>query len=350
MFEKLFQAAISHNANDVHLSVGAPPVLRVGGQLVRLKTDDLTIEDIDGVMRALTPPSCMVMLSKTGNTDFAFDYEQHRFRITVFRQRGKIGMVMRHFRNVMFTPQELRIPKQVCDKILHSKGLFLASGPTGCGKTTTIASMIDLINQNQGKHIITIEDPVELLHPHKTSIITQREVGTDVSSFADGLRWSMRQDPDVIIVGEIRDQETARISLRAADTGHLVMGTIHARSCASAITRMISEFSSDEQPFIRMQLAEALLGITNQALVPTYDNRNVVSVMEILINTPTVSSLIRQEKESMVGDEIRKGKTSGMLDFEENLWNLCVSKEVNFKDALYFSRDQHRFQDRVAGR
>lgn len=350
MFEKLFQAAISHNANDVHLSVGVPPVLRVGGQLVRLKTADLTIEDIDGVMRELTPPSCMVMLSKTGNTDFAYDYDDHRFRVTVFRQRGKIGMVMRHFRNILFTPKELRIPKQVCERILHSKGLFLASGPTGSGKTTTIASLVDMINQKQSKHIITIEDPVELLHPHKTSIITQREIGTDVSSFADGLRWSMRQDPDVIVVGEIRDQETARISLSAADTGHLVLGTIHARSCASAITRMVSEFSADEQPFIRMQLSEALLGITNQALVPTYDNRNVVAVMEILTNTPTVSSLIRQEKEALVGDEIRKGKTSGMLDFEENLWNLCVSKEVNFKEALYFSRDQTRFQERWANK
>lgn len=350
MFEKLFQAAISHNANDVHVSVGAPPVLRVGGQLVRLKTGDLTVEDIDGIMRALTPPSCMVMLSKTGNTDYSYDYDNHRFRITVFRQRGKVGMVMRHFRNILFTPQELRIPRQVCEKVLHSKGLFLASGPTGSGKTTTIASIIDLINQNQGKHIITIEDPVELLHPHKTSLITQREIGTDVKSFVDGLHWSMRQDPDVIVVGEIRDQETARVSLRAADTGHLVMGTIHARSCASTITRIISEFPSEEQPFIRMQLAEALLGITNQALVPTFDNRGVLSIMEIMMNSSTISSLIRQEKENLITDEIRKGKALGMMDFEENLWNACVSKEVSFQKALYFSRDQKRFQERMAGK
>ncbi len=348
MFEKLFQAAISNNANDVHLSVGAPPVLRVGGQLIRLKTDNLTIEEIDNIMRALTPPSCMVMLSKTGNTDFSFDYDDHRFRITVFRQRGKVGIVMRHFRNILFTPKELRIPKQVTERILHSKGLFLTSGPTGSGKTTTIASIIDVINQQQSKHIITIEDPVELLHTHKKSLITQREIGTDVNSFADGLHWSMRQDPDVIVVGEIRDRETAHVSLQAADTGHLVMGTIHARSCASAITRIVSEFNPAEQPFIRMQISEALLGITNQALVPTYDHRNVISVMEILINNPTIGSLIRQEKESHVGDEIRKGKSSGMLDFEEGLWSLCVSKEIKFKDALYFSRDPERFKSRMA--
>ncbi len=350
MFEKLFQAAISHNANDIHLSAGAPPTLRVGGKLVRLKTDDLSIKDIENVMRGLTPPSCMVMLAKTGNTDYAYDYDGHRFRITVFRQQGKVGMVMRHFRNILFTPQELRIPQQVCDKILHAKGLFLASGPTSSGKTTTIASLIDLININQSKHIITIEDPVELVHPHKKSIMTQREIGTDVNSFVSGLHWSMRQDPDVIVVGEIRDQETARTSLQAADTGHLVMGTIHARSCASAITRIVSEFPPAEQSFIRAQLSEALLGITNQALVPTYDNRGVLSVMEILMNSSTVSSLIRQEKENLVGDEIRKGKGLGMMDFEENLWNLCVSKEVNFNEALYFSRDQIRFKERRAGK
>ena len=346
MFEKLFQAAINHNANDIHLSVGAPPVLRVGGKLIPLKTDNLTVEDINNVMRGLTPASCMVMLSKTGNTDFAYDYDEHRFRITVFRQRGKVGMVMRHFRNILFTPKELRIPEQVCEKVLHSKGLFLASGPTGSGKTTTIGSLIDLININQSKHIVTIEDPVELVHPHKSCIITQREVGTDVNSFVDGLHWSMRQDPDVIVVGEIRDQETARTSLRAADTGHLVMGTIHARSCASAITRIVSEFSSEEQSFIRSQLSEALLGIITQALVPTYDGRGVLSVMEILMNTATVSSLIRQEKENLVSDEIRKGKALGMMDFDENLWNLCVSKAINFNDALYFSRDQVRFKER----
>lgn len=349
MFEKLFQAAISHNANDVHLAVGAPPTLRVGGQLVRLKTGNVTVEEIDKIMRTMTPPSCMVMLSKTGNTDFAYEYDGHRFRITVFRQRGKVGIVMRHFRNILFTTQELRIPKQVCEKILHSKGLFLASGPTSSGKTTTIASIIDLINSTQGKHIITIEDPVELLHPHKKSIITQREIGTDVNSFVDGLHWSMRQDPDVIIVGEIRDLETARTSIQAADTGHLVMGTIHARSCASAITRIVSEFPSVEQDFIRVQFAEALLGITNQALVPNYDNSGVLSVMEILMNSPTVSSLIRQKKENLVGDEIRKHKNLGMMDFEENLWKLCISKEVNFNEALYFSRDQIRFAERRTG-
>ncbi len=344
MIEKIFQVAISHNANDVHLSVGAPPILRVGGKLLKLKADPLVEEEIEQIMRSLTPPRYMVDLSKSGNTDFAYNYNDHRFRITVFRQCDTIAMVMRHFRNVLFTPKDLRIPEEVSRSVLHHKGLFLVSGPTGSGKTTTLSSLIDLINSNQSKHIITIEDPVEIVHKHKKSLITQREIGTDVESFVEGLHWSMRQDPDVIVVGEIRDLETARIALKAADTGHLVMGTLHARSVSSAITRIISEFPSDEQPFVRLQFAEALLGIVNQVLVPTIDGQDVMSVMEIMLNSPTISSLIRQEKEHLVSDEIRKGKSLGMMSFEDDLRSLCVSKKVNLPEAVDFSREPKAFK------
>ncbi len=344
MIDKIFKAAISHDANDVHLSEGAPPVLRVGGKLLRLQAKALGADDIEQIMRFITPPRCMVDLSKTGNTDFAYDYNEHRFRVTVFRQCGTIGIVMRHFRNVLFTPEDLRIPNEVRQSILHHKGLFLVSGPTGSGKTTTLASLIDLINSTQHKHIITIEDPVEIVHKHKKSLITQREIGSDVASFVDGLYWSMRQDPDVIVVGEIRDLETSRISLKAADTGHLVLGTLHARSVSSAITRIISEFPAGEQAFVRLQFAEALLGIINQVLVPTLDGQAVMSVMEIMVNSPTISSLIRREKESNVPDEIRKGRKLGMVNFEDDLHSLCVSKDINLKEAVFFSRDAEAFK------
>lgn len=344
MIEKIFQAAISNKANDIHLSEGASPVLRLGGKLHSLKTKPLVTDDIEKIMRFITPPRCMVNLSKTGNTDFSYDYNDHRFRVTVFRQCGTIGIVMRHFQNVLFTPEDLRIPKEVRQSILHNKGLFLVSGPTGSGKTTTLASLIDLINSTQNKHIVTIEDPVEIVHQHKKSIITQREIGTDVATFVDGLYWSMRQDPDVIVVGEIRDLETSRISLKAADTGHLVMGTLHARSASSAITRIISEFPAGEQAFIRLQFAEALLGIVNQLLVPTFDGQSVMSVMEIMVNSSTISSLIRREKEGNVADEIRKGRKLGMISFEDDLHALCVSKDINLKEAVYFSRDPETFK------
>ncbi|MFZ5758575.1 MAG: type IV pilus twitching motility protein PilT [Thermodesulfobacteriota bacterium] len=347
MVEKFFQVAISHNANDIHLSVGAPPTLRVGGKMARLKTEPLTAKDIDQVMRALTPPRCMVDLSKSGNTDFAYSYNDHRFRIAVYRQCGTISMVLRHFRDVMFSLDELAIPEQVRSMLLSQRGLFLVTGPTGSGKTTTLASLVDYINTSSSKHIITIEDPVEILHQHKKCLISHREIGTDVNSFSEGVRWSMRHDPDVIVIGEMRDLETVRIALKAAETGHLVLATLHARSASFVIPRIIAEFPANEQEFIRMQLSTALLGVINQILVPTRAEDNMTSVMEILVNTHTVASLIRQNKESQINDEIRKGRQHGMVHFEDALRDRCVQKMVGWQAAASFSREPEAFRCRM---
>ncbi|MFH1217081.1 MAG: PilT/PilU family type 4a pilus ATPase [Pseudomonadota bacterium] len=347
MVEKFFQVAITHNANDIHLSVGAPPTLRVGGKLVRLELDPLTAKDVDQVMRALTPPRCMVELSKSGNTDFAFSYNDHRFRIAVFRQSGTLSMVMRHFRNVMFSLDELNIPEPVRHMMLNNRGLFLVTGPTGSGKTTTLASLVDYINSNSAKHIITIEDPVEILHHHKKCLISHREIGADVNTFSEGVRWSMRHDPDVIVVGEMRDLETVRIALKAAETGHLVLATLHARTASFVITRIISEFPSMEQDFIRMQLSSALLGVINQVLVPTIGGDNMASIMEILVNNHTVASLIRQNKETQISDEIRKGRALGMINYEDALHDCCVRKVVDWREAVGFSREPEAFRNKL---
>lgn len=347
MVEKFFQVAISHNANDIHLSVGAPPTLRVGGRLLRLELDPLTAKDIDQVMRSLTPPRCMVELSKAGNTDFAFSYNGHRFRIALFRQSGTISMVMRHFRNVLFSLDELNVPEQARNMMLTSRGIFLVTGPTGSGKTTTLASLVDYINSNSEKHIITIEDPVEILHQHKKSLVSHREIGTDVNSFSEGVRWSMRHDPDVIVIGEMRDLETVRIALNAAETGHLVLATLHARSASFVITRIIAEFPSLEQEFIRMQLSAALLGIINQVLVPNLGGDDMTSVMEVLVNTHTVSSLIRQNKETLINDEIRKGRAHGMIHFDDALRDRCVQKKIDWRAAAAYSREPDAFKARM---
>lgn len=346
MVEKLFNVAISHNANDIHLAVGVPPTLRIGGKLVRLPADPLTAADIEQIMRSLTPPRCMVELSKTGNADFGYNYGEHRFRVAVFRQRNAIGMVLRHFRNVMFSMDELQIPDQVRSSMIHDRGLFLVTGPTGSGKTTTMASLIDHINSSCSKHIISIEDPVEIVHRHKQCNVSQREIGVDLFSFADGVRWSMRHDPDVIVVGEMRDVETMRIALKAAETGHLVLATLHARTASAVITRIIAEFSSDEQDFIRTQLSYTLLGVINQVLVPTIDGNGVIAVMEILMNTQPVASLIRQKKEGQIIDEIRKGKAVGMVSFEDSMNKRCVNKDVDYNDAVRFCRDVETFKAR----
>ncbi|MCB2180782.1 MAG: PilT/PilU family type 4a pilus ATPase [Desulfobulbaceae bacterium] len=347
MVEKFFKAAIKHNANDIHLSLGVPPLFRVGGEMVRLKTDALTENDIDLILRTLTPPRCMVELSKTGNTDYVYNFEGHRFRVAVFRQCGTLGMVMRHFRNVIFSLDELDIPLEVSTAIVQERGLFLITGPTGSGKTTTMASLVDHINTSTCKHIITIEDPVEILHTHKNSIVSQREIGVDVNSFTEGLRWSMRQDPDVIVIGEIRDVETSRIVLTAADTGHLVFGTMHSRTAPAAITRIIAAFPHDEQPFVRLQLSSALLGIINQVLLPIREGDGMTSVVEILMNSHTVASLIRQEKEQHIADEIRKGRRLGMVSFEESLHHRCVNREIDWQVAVKHSRDPEAFKNRM---
>ncbi|RJX35432.1 MAG: PilT/PilU family type 4a pilus ATPase [Desulfurivibrio sp.] len=347
MVEKLLKIAICHNANDIHLSEGIPPTLRIGGKMVRLQEAPLSADDIERVMRALTPPRCMVELSKNGNTDFGYNFGENRFRIAVFRQKGGIGMVMRHFRNVMFTLDELQIPQEVRSAMVRERGLFIITGPTGSGKTTTMATLIDHINSSCNKHIITIEDPIEILHSHKLCNISQREIGVDVFTFAEGVRYSMRHDPDVIVVGEMRDVETIRIALRAAETGHLVLGTLHARTASAAITRIIAEFGSDERDFIRMQLSNSLLGVINQVLIPTADGKGVASVMEILMNTPPVASLIRQSKENLILDEIRKGKNLGMVSFEDSLRYRCVNKIVDWREASLYSREPDTFKTRM---
>lgn len=347
MVEKLLKIAVCHNANDIHLSEGIPPTLRIGGKMVRLQEAPLSADDIERVMRALTPPRCMVELSKNGNTDFGYNFGEHRFRIAVFRQKGGIGMVMRHFRNVMFTLDELQIPQEVRSAMVRERGLFIITGPTGSGKTTTMATLIDHINSSCNKHIITIEDPIEILHSHKQCNVSQREIGVDVFTFAEGVRYSMRHDPDVIVVGEMRDVETIRIALRAAETGHLVLGTLHARTASAAITRIIAEFGSDERDFIRMQLSNSLLGAINQVLIPTADGKGVASVMEILMNTPPVASLIRQSKENLILDEIRKGKNLGMVSFEDSLRYRCVNKIVDWREAALYSREPDTFKVRM---
>ncbi|MEW6519521.1 MAG: PilT/PilU family type 4a pilus ATPase [Thermodesulfobacteriota bacterium] len=347
MVEKLLKVAICHNANDIHLSEGIPPTLRIGGKMVRLREAPLSADDIERVMRALTPPRCMVELSKNGNTDFGYNFGENRFRIAVFRQRGGIGMVMRHFRNVMFSLEELQIPQEVRAAMVRERGLFIITGPTGSGKTTTMATLIDHINSSCNKHIITIEDPIEILHSHKQCNVSQREIGVDVFTFAEGVRYSMRHDPDVIVVGEMRDVDTIRIALRAAETGHLVLGTLHARTASAAITRIIAEFASDEQDFIRMQLSNSLLGVINQVLIPTADGKGVASVMEILMNTPPVASLIRQSKENQIIDEIRKGKNLGMVSFEDSLRYRCVNKMIDWREAALYSREPETFKVRM---
>ena len=347
MIDRIFDVVQYYNATDIHLNVGLPPVVRVVGKLKTLQRDNLTAQVTEEIMRTLTPPHCQVELSEKGSTDFAFSYKDRRYRISAFKQLGVICLVMRSLRQVMFSVEDLFIPKEVCNTLLNGRGLFLVTGPTGCGKTTTLASLLDMLNSSTKQHIMTIEDPVEIIHAHKESIVTQREVGSDVSSFAEGVHRALRQDPDTIMIGEIRDPETTKVALNVAETGHLVMGTLHSRSIAATITRIVSQFPHTEQPFIRIQLSQVLLGAINQILVPAKDEKQLCAIMEVMMVNPAIRSLIHQGKEAAVTDEVRKGRLAGMVSFEEYLAHLCRIKRLSYADGLHHARDKETFKVRM---
>lgn len=347
MIDKIFDVVQHYNATDIHLNVGLPPVVRIAGKLKTLQRDPLTANHTEEMMRTVTPPRCQVELSEKGSTDFAFSHNDNRYRIAAFRQLGMICLVMRSLRQVMFSVDDLHIPQEVRDTILRGHGLFLVTGPTGSGKTTTLASLVDMLNKSTRQHIITIEDPIEILHEHKEAIVTQREVGTDVSSYSEGVHRALRQDPDVILIGEIRDLDTTRAALNVAETGHLVLGTLHSRSISATVTRVISQFPHSEQPFIRIQMAHVLLGAINQILVPAKNEAGLCAVMEVMMSNPAIRSLIHQGKDNTLPDEIRKGRLTGMVSFEEYLEHLCEIKQLEYSDALHYARDKESFKVRM---
>ena len=262
LIDKLLSAQVKQGASDLHITVGQPPVLRIHGRMQKLKTKVLDSGDTMGLMKSITPDRCQQEFQETGSTDFGFAFgDQARFRVSVFRQRGEVAIVLRQIPIEMLSMEDLGVPTVIKDLIMRPRGLILVTGPTGSGKTTSLAAMVDYINETIDHHIITVEDPIEFFHTHKKSTINQREVGVDVTSFAEAIRRALRQDPDVILVGELRDLETIEAAITAAETGHVVFGTLHTSSAAGTINRIIDVFPPNQQEQIRTQLASAIIGI-----------------------------------------------------------------------------------------
>jgi len=322
LMEKLLETVYSLDASDLHISVGQPPVIRLHGRLRRLETKVLEPDDTTGLMKAITPDRCQQELQERGGCDFGFAYaDKCRFRVAVFKQKGTVAMVLRRIPSKFLTFEQIRMPDAIRNLITRPRGLLLVTGPTGSGKTTTLASIINFINENYDRHIVTIEDPIEYYHTHKKSIVNQREVGVDVPSFAEALRRVLRMDPDVILVGEMRDLETIHAAIEAAETGHVVFATLHTSGAASTINRIIDVFPKEQQDQIRTQLSTALIGVLSQALLPRKPS-GLVAAFEMMVVTPAIQNLIRENKVYRIDSSIQTGRKHGMFLLDESLFRL----------------------------
>lgn len=336
--EDLLRAVVDHDGSDLHITVGAPPTIRMRGRLVKLICRALGPDDTDALARAITSESNLRKVNEEGSADFGFSYQDaSRFRVSVFRQKGCLGLVLRLIPRRLMTLEEIGFPPVVKDLLTLPRGLVLVTGPTGSGKTTSLASMLDIINATTDTHIMTIEDPIEYYHDHKRGIVNQREVGVDVPSFAEGLRRALRQDPDVVLVGEMRDLETMETAITAAETGHLVFSTLHTTGAARTVDRIIDAFAPEAKEMIRTQLSSNLKAVISQLLLPRADHKGRVAAFEIMINTPSIGALIRDNKTFRITNDILTGSKYGMVSLDQCLADLCsrglITREMAFSKA-----------------
>jgi twitching motility protein PilT len=299
-------------------------------------------------MKSITPERNQQELQEEGTTDFGFAYgDNARFRVSVFRQRGDLAIVLRQIPNRLLSFEQIGIPDVCKELIRRPRGMFLVTGPTGSGKTTTLATMINFINETMDRHIVTMEDPIEYYHGHKKSIVNQREVGTDVPSFSEALRRVLRQDPDCILVGEMRDLETIESAIRAAETGHLVFGTLHTTGAAKTIDRIVDAFPVTQQNQIRVQLSTALLCVLSQALLTRVDTTGMVAAYEFLVITPAIANLIRDNKTFRIDSAIQTGKKFGMQLLDDHLWSLYTRGMISAEEMIDVSKNPVELTSRI---
>lgn len=331
---ELLQHAYDEKASDLHVTTGIPPVYRVNGQLKQYDDVIVTEEMVTQMVQDILPSYKVEEYEDKGETDFNYSLEGLcRFRVNAFHQRNGSAIAARLISNKIPTIESLNLPRVLYELAEKPQGLILVTGPTGSGKSTTLAAMIDYINENKSKHIITLEDPIEYLHSHKKSVVNQREVGIDTGSFANGLRASLRQDPDIILVGEMRDLETISTAITAAETGHLVFATLHTSSAPTTIDRIIDVFPPHQQGQIRIQLANVLQGIVSQRLFIRKDKSGRVAATEILVSIPAVTNLIRNEKIHQIPSVMQTNRAIGMHTLETSIQALVSSGKVSLEEV-----------------
>lgn len=331
---QLLRAAFELGTSDVHLTVGMPPIMRLDGELKRFGQEILKPHDIESMTRSILTDEMWEKFIERGEIDFSHGLPGvSRFRVNAYRQRDCIGLAFRVIPTHIPTYEELSLPTVLREISTRPQGLVLVTGPTGAGKSTTLASMISEMNQSMKKHIITLEDPIEYLHSHGTCMINQREVGFDTKSFSSGLRAALRQDPDVILVGEMRDLETISTAITAAETGHLVFATLHTTSAVMTIDRIIDVFPPSQQPQIRIQLASVLQAVISQRLFPKKEGKGRVGAFEVLLNVPAVKNLIRTEKIHQITSVMQSSRSIGMRTMESEIERLVKEERVSFDSA-----------------
>lgn len=337
---ELLQLVVDEGASDLHLQVGVPPVLRLHGRMSPIEATPLKPEDTERFMKSITSEDHQQRIREGGGTDFGFGFgKAARFRVSVLKTKGCVGMVLRQIPSKLMSLDKIGLPAQIKEMLFRPRGLILVTGPTGSGKTTTLACMIDLINMERDGHIITIEDPIEYYHDHKKCVVTQREIGVDVPSFSEALRRALRQDPDVILVGEMRDLETMSAAITAAETGHLVFATLHTTGAARTVDRIVDAFPMGQQAQVRTQLASGVIAVISQLLLVRADGPGRVAAFEIMITTSAIQALIRENKTYRITSEIQTGAKWGMITLDAHLMALYQAGRISYEDLITKSQD-----------
>ncbi len=346
--DKLLDALIKYNGSDLHVRVNRPPCIRVRGELRNLGTTLLTPDDTVSLMKSITGERNQAELGEKGGSDYGFAYgDKARFRVSIFKEKNNVGMVMRLIPNRLMTFEQIGLPPVIKEVCMRPRGLVLVVGPTGSGKTTTLATMIDFINQERADHIITVEDPIEYYHPHKKSVVTQREVGVDVPSFPEALRRALRQDPDIILVGEMRDLETIATAITAAETGHIVFATLHTTGSAKTIDRIVDAFPTNQQEQIRTQLSTTLIAVISQLLLPSADGKGRVAAFEIMMASDPIKALCRKGETFKINSHIQTAAKEGMILLDDYLFNLWATQKLTYNDMMRVSQDPEQLEKKV---
>jgi twitching motility protein PilT len=348
LIDKLLHAVVRQGASDLHITVGQPPVIRHDGHMVKLKTKVLEPSDTVSLMKSIAPDRCQQELQAVGGSDFGFAFgDLARFRVSIFKQRGNIAMVLRQIPNKLLTMEQLGLPQACVRLIQRPRGLFLVTGPTGSGKSTSLASMINYLNENFDHHIITVEDPIEFYHPNKKSTVNQREIGVDVPSFSEALRRALRQDPDVILVGELRDLPTIEAAISAAETGHVVFGTLHTTGAQGTVNRIIDVFPTNQQDQIRTQLSTSIIGVLSQALIPKIGGGRCAAY-ELLVCNSAIGNLIRENKTFRITSAIQTGAKQGMMLLDDSLFSLWKEQKCAKEDVMAKAQAPEELAARIA--